>query len=482
MSINVSTIKAGICLLSIGVALIFLLDCIVLADNPGSIPAGPTLSEDPLLTRFVKEALEKRPELAQAKATIQADLERVPQARAFPDPVFSLGIQNDGFRAVQIGKMESSWYTVMSSQTFPWYGKRDLRGDLITLGVYQAEADLERVRLSVQAEVERAYVDVLLVRDQLNLLANLEALWTQIEELTRTRYEVGEGAQPDILRAQLERSRLKQRRWALEAEERRRCAVLNRLRGHPLDEVIPTNRSLADVPDPVLPENTGTWEKAEACSPELRKSLQAIDQSEKLVELAKKDYFPDLTVSAGLMARGRKFDPMWQAGLSFTIPVWGRSKQSRVIEENRIRGISAQFGAETIRQLLRQRIMERFTLLNALTETNRLYRSGLLVQSEAMVSSTMAQYQMGRVAFASVLEALTGYIADVNSFYESVATTQRVEIAQRELSLDPLAGLALEGMSGASVPRVGNLGTSSSPAAGEAPPQSAGTTGSMAGM
>ena len=56
----------------------------------------------------------------------------------------------------------------------------------------------------------------------------------------------------------------------------------------------------------------------------------------------------------------------------------------------------------------------------------------------------MAQYKVGRVPFASVLEGLSGFQADLVGFYESVAATQRIDIAQREFSLDPVAAPALE--------------------------------------
>jgi outer membrane protein TolC len=451
---------------------------VALAETGTTLPAGPALTDDPTLAGLVSEALEKRPELAQANATVQANLARVPQGRALPDPVLSLGIQNDGFTSIQVGQMETSWYWLTASETFPWLGKRGLRADALTLGARQSEADLERVRLSVQAEVERTYVDLLLVRDQLNLLAKLEALWSQAEGLSRARYETGEGAQSDILRAQLERSRLKQQRWALKAEEQRRIAVLNRSLGRPLDDPIPTSLSLMDVPDPALPEAGRAAADAEARSPELQKARLEVEQSGTLVALAKKDYFPDLTVSAGVMPRGGTFEPMWQAGLSFSIPLWAGSKQSRAVSEYRLRGTAAQGGAETIRRLLLQRAKERLALLEALLETNRLYRSGLLVQSEATVLSTMAQYQVGRVPFASVLEALRGYVADLSGFCESVAATQRIDIAQREVSLDPVAGPAVGGMGSSPVPGAGGMGGASSPEAGAAAPQPASTAGS----
>jgi hypothetical protein len=40
------------------------------------------------------------------------------------------------------------------------------------------------------------------------------------------------------------------------------------------------------------------------------------------------------------------------------------------------------------------------------------------------------------VPFASVLEALSGYLVDVNGFLESIAAAQRIAIAEREISLE----------------------------------------------
>lgn len=418
----------------------------------GAEVGGSPLQADPVLRGLVREALERRPEIAAVRAQSAAEKERVPQAHVLPDPTLSMGIQNDGFGGIQIGKMASSWVFVVGSQTFPWFGKRAARAAVAALGGEEATLDLTRTLLSITADAERGYVDLLLVREQLGLLAKLENLWQQSEAIARVRYETGEVAQSDLLRAQLERARLKQRRWALESEERRRSAVLNRLRGHDMGEAIETGRALSDLSDPVIPDLAQETAASEAASPELRKAALARAQAERRVELAKKERMPDVTVSAGLMPRGGNFDTMWQAGVSLNVPVWSARKQARVIAENRARGQAAQSGVEATRQLLHQRVRERVEVLRALVEANRLYRGGLLTQSEATVSSTLLQYRVGRVPFAAVLEALVGYLGDVNDHLESVAAAQRVAIAEREISLDGPVSPGGAGMGGTSMP------------------------------
>jgi outer membrane protein TolC len=449
------------------------------AAEPVPALSGPVLFDDPTLRSLVDEAMANRPELAQVRAQIRAEQERVPQANTLPDPSLALGIQNDGFGGIQIGKMETSYVLIMASQTFPWAGKRGLRGEVAGLGKRDAEADLQRALLTVAADVDRAYVDLLLVRDQIRLFAKLESLWLQSEGISRIRYESGEAAQSDLLRAQLQRNRLRQQRAALEAEEHRRIAVLNRLRGHPLTDPISTTRTLADLPDPTLPDPLQAEQAALTGSPELKKAMLAGEQADRRVALASKERWPDVTVNAGIMPRGGSFPMMWQAGVAINLPIWSAQKQSRVMAENHARGESARDGAEAIRQLLRQRVYERRAVLGALIEANHLYRSGLLVQSEATVASTLAQYRVGRVAFASVLEALAGYLSDLNGFLDSVATTQKIAIAEQEISLEA-PGSSAGGVGGPAMPGAG--ATSSVSSSGRTAGPSQGGDGGGASM
>ena len=85
---------------------------------------------------------------------------------------------------------------------------------------------------------------------------------------------------------------------------------------------------------------------------------------------------------------------------------------------------------------------------------------------------------MGRAPFASVLDALSGYLSDLVGFYQSVAAIQRIDIAQRELSLDPVAGPALGGTGGASMSGSGGMGAASAPAGSPSPTPAAGSTSS----
>jgi cobalt-zinc-cadmium efflux system outer membrane protein len=366
------------------------------------------------------------------------------------------------------------------SQGFPWPGKRGLRTDIARLSADQAGAAASRARLTTEADVRRAYVDLLLARDRLDLLGRLEAVWQKSAGIARTRYEAGEGAQSDVLRAQLELNRLRQRRWSIEAAERVTLQTLNRLRARPVDEPIATAVHVVDLTAPAALGADPAFADATARSPELAQARLGVAQAEKRTALARRDRFPDLSVNAGVMPRGSK-DPMWQAGISIGLPVWSYRKQNRAVAENEARAEADARSAETIEQVLRLRVAERRTALSTVLDTIRLYREGLLVQSEATAESTLAQYRVGKVTFASVLEANAGYINDQESFLSAIADAQRIAIAGAEVSLDPVGAPGGGGALGATaIPGAGatgrGAGVASSAPGGATTAQAAGSS------
>jgi outer membrane protein, heavy metal efflux system len=397
-------------------------------------PDVPALPADPALAALLEEAMAVRPELAQAKATARADRERIPQAAAWPDPMLQLGVQNDGFTSWEIGRMGTSFVSFMASQTIPWPGKRALASEIARLGADQRDPQVTRVRLTVEADVRRAYLDLTLARDRLRLLDRLEAIWRKAEAIARTRYETGSAAQSDVLRAQLELNRTRQRRWALEAAASTALEALNRLRAHPLDEPFEPQTALGELPL-VEPSNpTLGLAFATEHSPELASARLATIWGEQTVALLEKDFVPNLNLNAAIMLRGA-LPPMWQLGVGGTLPVFAGAKQSRAVAEGRLRLEALRRAAESLDELVRLRVRQRQTAMAATKALVDSYRSGLLVLSEATAESTLAQYQVGRVTFASVLEANAGFIADEEGLLQALAQAHRLQISAAEVTL-----------------------------------------------
>jgi outer membrane protein TolC len=165
---------------------------------------------------------------------------------------------------------------------------------------------------------------------------------------------------------------------------------------------------------------------------------------------------------------------MWSVGVSISLPLWSKQKQQRSVSEQAIRRRAQGSEAESIRNLLGQRIQERAAQLDAAIETLHLYREGLLVQSEASFHASLAQYEAGRAPFLSVLEALNGWIADRGGYLQALAQALAVEIAQEEFSLAGTPAISAQALS------AGSMGMGGSPS-NAAMPAKSGTASAKAG-
>lgn len=401
---------------------------------------------DELLAALTDETVAARPELAQAVADVRAARERVPQAQSWSDPMFQFGVQNDSFTKWQVGKMETSWVLFMASQTIPFPGKPGLRGEIANVEVTQRELALERARLTTIAEVRRAYLSLQLARARLALLSKLTALLAQAVEAAQSRYETGDGPQSDILRARLELARLEQQRLMAQANEAVQRQAINRLRGHPLDENVVT-RALTQLSFPTPPDESEATRHVLQTNPEYLAARAGILSAERTRDLNRRQYLPDISVGAGVMARG-SLDPMWTVTIGVPLPVFAATKQSRAVAEAEAMLTSTERSADALEQILRLRTAQRLAYWKTLSDVWRAYQERLLAEAEAVAASTLIQYRIGKVPFASVLEATSATIGLTDSSYSVLADGWTLAIAHDESSLAEVAA-ASASMAGA---------------------------------
>jgi outer membrane protein TolC len=454
---------------------LFVLVAVSLGAGRASADGLPT---DATLARLISDSLAVRPELAAARAVAVAADERIPQAGALPDPMLQLGVQNDGFTSLEIGRMETSYVSLMASQTLPWPGKRDLRTAVATVSATAAKAAITRVQLSTEADVRRGYLALMLAHDRLALLAQLEGIWQQAQAVARTRYESADGAQADVLRARLELARLGQRRVVLQAEIRGRIEGLNQLRDHPLDEVITPTSHLRELPALATFAAAFSVERALAESPELAAARLGQVRGEHLVALADKGRDPDLTVSAGLMIRGG-LAPMWLVTVGGPLPLFAGRKQDHAVRESRALVTAAAAEAAALTQRLRLRTAERATIFAAQREVVEAYDQGLLVLAQATADSTVTAYAAGKASFAAVLEANAGLVADREAYLEGIAAAYGVLIDDAELTLAPSAAVGVTGGGGRMASGAGSSGGGGGRAAPDAADAAGGAPASM---
>lgn len=399
---------------------------------PLAVSAAPP-EAPPTVDALVAEALEKSPALAAARASVAAARERVAPAGALPDPMLRLSYENDG-SSLSLGEEMMTRLSFMAEQPIPWPGKLGLAAKVAGADAAVAEAAVARIRLSIEADVRRAAARLLEAREARALTREQGETWERIESVARSRYAAGLGTQQDVLRAQAERTRLLQQSRRDEGAARAAEAELRRLLLREPGTPVEVEGRLLDA-RPEAPAEADELARAEAESPELDVARRSAEREALAIDLARRDFRPDLVASAGYMNRG-SLPMMWSLGLGVTVPLFSGRKQEPRVREAEARLAAVKAAEADVRLRLRARTEERLALLAQLAEEARLDREALLVQDRLAVEAALASYSSGAVPFVTVLEALATEFADRRAALARLAAFRVAEADLRERSLE----------------------------------------------
>ena len=132
----------------------------------------------------------------------------------------------------------SSNRQVMAEQMIPYPGKTHLRTEIASRDADAETLAYEAVERHVATEVKQAYFDLAYIDRSLAVLQKDRDALEGFEKVTEIRYSVGKAAQQDVLRAQLEITRLSQRATLLTQQRHTLEAQLNSLRDVPIDSPV----------------------------------------------------------------------------------------------------------------------------------------------------------------------------------------------------------------------------------------------------
>jgi outer membrane protein, heavy metal efflux system len=400
----------------------------------------PVAVEDPALAALIEEALSKNPDVAAARQAVAAAARRPVQARSLPNPMLSTEYTNDGW-SPSLGTQEMTTLGLMASPELPYPGKR---GDIASREAGQVAQQAERVGRRIAAAVKRGYYGLVLSRHLLDLINDREEVWKQIEGVARARYAVGQGVQQDVLRVQVEVTRVEQLRAEQDAEAAIRLAELNRLLDRAPTAPLETSARLALRPVQADLDQLLEW--TVGVSPEVKSADLGTQRAALAVSLARKEFKPDFTVQTAYMNRGG-LAPMWQVGVGISVPAY-RKRLSAGLAEAEAQLLSSRSAIESVRLQLRFRTQERLTQLKTTEKIATLYGEGIVPQDRMSLEAALANYQTGKVPFIAVLESLMTLYNDQATHLRLLANHEQILASLEEASLDATSGMPSAGASG----------------------------------
>ena len=389
-------------------------------------------TESVQLQALVQEALARNPEIQAARRMVEARQAHIPQARAWPDPMISVGYAGNVLPPFTVMRGDpSSAREITALQEIPYPGKTRLRGEIAAREV-DAESDaVEAVQRRVATEVKQAYLDLYFTDKSLSTLEKDHALLEKLERVAEIRYTVGKAVQQDVLKAQVELSRLAERRTMLEEARRTFEAQLNSLRDLPVDSPVGTPTEIGHTVVPYsLDDLTAA---AQASFPILKRQRALIEGNRLAVDLAKKDVRPNFSVGYSYMQRPGMPD-MYGITFSTSLPIFRRRKQDMAVAEAAADLEAARRTEANELTLLRYRVKQEFLQVGAAEQLLTLYAKAIVPQSTLALDSSVASYETGKVDFLDLITNFTTVLDYELNYYQQLVNHEKALARLEELT------------------------------------------------
>ena len=393
------------------------------------------VTEIPALQQLVDQALETNPEIKAMQRRFDMMRARIPQAKALDEPVLSIGYMGNivPFQ-VQEGD-PSSGRTISISQDLPFPGKRSLKGKVASSDADSEWWVFEQTRRNVVAEVKDAYFDLYYLTKALGVVTKTKTLLEQFIKIAEARYSVGKGIQQDVLKAQVEFSKLIEQQTMLEQRKQIAEARLNSLLYREPESPVRTPEELRprDFPYSLRQLN----ESAVANYPDLKAQRRKIEGAQYAIQLAKKEFYPDFSVGFTYVNRPA-MPEMYGVTVGIKLPVYYAQKQRPALTEATASFDAEKRSFENTTTLLMFKIRDKYLAETTARRLLSLYSTTIVPQSSLSLESAIAGYQVGRVDFLTLLDNLVTLLNYELSYYEQLSNEEKAVAA-----LEPLVGMTL---------------------------------------
>lgn len=423
-------------LLFIGTMLL-LLGWPVRAAAQSTQPARATERSPLLLGDLYSQVERANPRVAAARSLVRAAQARVPGASRPPDPQLQLGFMN--YTIPGLAPMPILGMTQLQlMQMLPLGGKLALAGRAASAQASATAFRAEDVSWELRNEVAMAFYDLYATDRGLYVARETLRLLQDIAAIAEAMYRVGEGRQTDVLRARVEIARM--------AEDTLRMQAMRQSMTARLDALLDRGPS-AEIGAPALPAfpdsiPTRAWldSVARDTRPMIRAGLDDVRAADASARLARKEIIPDLQVGVQYAQRGSEMgtERMGSLMLGASLPIFARSRQLQMRVEADAMKQMAQADLAEMRAETRGKIGETYAALTRARSLARLYRTTVLPQADATVTSALASYRVGSVDFMTLLDARM----TVNKYHQELSALD-ADQGKAWAELEMLIGLAL---------------------------------------
>ncbi len=410
----------------------------------------PTFAQEPALTHagavtplsvLLEEAEKNNPQIEAARQSWQAANQVPTQVSTLPDPQFNVQQVNVGSPRPFAGYTNSDFaYVGLGvSQDFPYPGKLRLKGEIAKRDADVVQQQYESARRAVLAGVKSAYFQLAYLSKTLGILESDGELLQQVEKAADARYRSGMGNQQELLRAQLEQTKLLREITMHHLEVAKLQAQIKQYLNRPQSSPDIEASELPETPLPLIFEELLTAAKEQ--NPEISGAEKMVERQKLQVDLAHKDFYPDFNVQYMWQRTDpTQFRAYYMLSFGVRVPIYRGRKQRPELAQAEAALRRSRSESEVQSQQVAFEVQTNYETAQKTAELLKIYREGLLPQARAGFQAGIAAYQSNRQDFQALLASFLDVLHLDEEYWKS--------IAERETALarlEQLTGLSLRG-------------------------------------
>jgi outer membrane protein, heavy metal efflux system len=402
---------------------------------------GHAFAQELKLADLIDEALKNNPDLLASQAKIEAATYRVPQSKALPDPMVTVGYQNEGLKRYTYGEQNDAEWMFGASQQFPFPGKLALKGSMAESDLESLKAMDKYLRAKTTDNVTELYLNLFLADKTIDLLKEKDVIFARIEDMTLARYSTGKAMQEEVLMAQTEKYMLLEKeqmlRQKIQSLETMLRAALGRkdssTMGSPAEPTYKVYPFTSDEAVNIALNN----------SSDIKSKNKMLEAAGYKVAMAEKEYYPDFTVNAGYSKRAGPFMDMYSATVTVNLPIFRKTKLEPAVNEAKASVAQAEQELEATRLMITSAVQDNVSMVRSSEKLMELYKNGLIPKNTQSLDSALAGYSTGTteiLTLISLSKTLLDYeISYWEQFVERAKAVSRLE-AITETSVSTTGG------------------------------------------
>ena len=383
-------------------------------------------------------ALEQEPGYEALLLQSQALAEEAVAAGQLPDPLLRVGVGN---YPIQSGSFSTEGMTQAQlgyRQSFPSGDSREfstLRFEALSLEMSESAGARQR---DVLSQVRRVWFDAYYWQQARAMVEEKRPFFADLVEITRSWYAVGRKTQQDVLRAELELTRIDDRLIEIDKHYSQAVAALGEWTGVAARRPIATG-----LPGWDATPSIGVLRLNLQSLPVLLAAEARIDAQEAEVGVAEENRKPGWSIDVGYgyregeLANGDPRSDFISVAVTTELPFFGKNRQDRVLSAALRERSAATYRKEQLHRRLLSELDAAYARWRDLDRRAALYESSMLSLSADHAQAALLAYQSDAGDFADVMR---GYIDELNVRLEHLRL--QIERAQTYAVLANLGGLS----------------------------------------